>query len=303
MKITASTALLNRMAQEHRRVLSDWRALILLRRATFEIESDRRRWTNLPKQPGDLSVLFHQMHERGEIVPLKDSKHLYRVSVPYADQTFGDGLDVIFEANPYATLSHYSALFYHNLTEDFPNSWYVTVPSRGSGDFLPLGTNPEDWDGVEFPPSRTPGTIDGIRVNWIRSDPRRLFGYAEYRPFGYPVRVMTPERTLLDGLQSPGLSGGTTNVLRAWAFAKDSLNLDRLFALVERFDSVLMRQRVGFILEELGYSDALLNSWSAHGHRGGSSRLFAAAPFSSEFSSRWNLSLNAPLWPLHDEAA
>ena len=125
----------------------------------------------------------------------------------------------------------------------------------------------------------------------------------EYNQYGYPVRVTTPERTLLDGLLSPEHSGGFVNVLCAWNLAKDSLNLDRLYSQVDRFDIAILRQRVGFILEELGITDPIFDSWSAAGRRGGSSRLVAKSPFSSEFSARWNLSLNAPLWPLHDEAA
>ena len=100
----------------------------------------------------------------------------------------------------------------------------------------------------------------------------------EYQPRGYPVRITTPERTLLDGLLQPQLSGGFENVLRACVAARDTLNLEALLHDVDRFGIGVLRQRVGYILEELGIHHPELYAWQAQAKRGGSSRLVASAP-------------------------
>jgi predicted transcriptional regulator of viral defense system len=147
---------------------------------------------------------------------------------------------------------------------------------------------------------RTPDRILGRPITWHQVKPERFFGVGVYHSRGYPVRVTTPERTLLDSLQTPELSGGVDNVLRAWALARDTLDLDLLIQYVDRFDIALLRQRVGFILEELGLSHPRVEEWREVAHRGGSSKLLASAPYSPRYSERWNLSLNTSLTALHN---
>ncbi len=57
----------------------------------------------------------------------------------------------------------------------------------------------------------------------------------------------------------------------------------------------ILRHRVGFLLESLRLVHPRLGEWKKHLARGGSVKLVAAAPYASEFSADWNLSLNIPL--------
>jgi predicted transcriptional regulator of viral defense system len=284
-------------------VLSDWRALILLRRATYELTSQERRWSHFPQDPHDLTPLFRQMQQRGEIKPIKGMRHLYEVTVPYARQGFIEEEEVLFELNPYAALSHLSALAFHGLTEELPKGITAVISVDGTGGQLPLGTEPRDWEGVSFPNGRTPAKILGRPATWTRVKPERFFGFAVYQPHGYSVRAMTPERSLIDGLREPEFCGGIANVLRAWVFARDTLDLEALVHQVDRFGVAVLRQRVGYVLEELGLPHPLLDEWHRQANRGGSSRLVASAPFVSEFSERWSLSLNGPIQILREDAA
>lgn len=303
VRTTASHAILEQLAGEQRRVLSGWRGLILLRRATFSIAPNERRWSQLPQDVDDLGPLFHHMRERGEIKRIKGFRHLYEVTVPYARQGFVDEREMLFELHPYAVLSHLSALVFHGLTEEQPKGITVTVATDVQGGLLPIGTSPRDWEGVQWPGGRTPGKINGRPVQWLRIKPERFFGFADYQPLGYSMRSMTPERTLIDGLQNPNLCGGITNVLRAWVLAQDTINLDVLLHQAERFDVAVLRQRVGYIVDQLGLSHPIVERWRAASQRGGSSRLVASAPFMSTFDKRWNLSINAPVDVLHEYVA
>jgi predicted transcriptional regulator of viral defense system len=125
---------------------------------------------------------------------------------------------------------------------------------------------------------------------------------ADYQPHGYPVRVMTPERTLVDGLQQPDLCGGIETVLRAWVAARDLLDVERVIEYTERFDVVVLRQRVGYVLEAIGLGHPTLETWRRGAHRGGSSKLVGSASYAPVYSERWNLSLNAPVAALEEAA-
>ncbi len=295
MKKTAGQAIFEQLAQERRGALSDWRALVLLRRATLTTPPHLRRWTTLPTSPEEMHPLLSQMAQRSELAPLRTLHHVYRVTVPYAQHGLLGEDEVLMEAHPYATLSHHSALVYHNLTDDLPHEMIVIVPAARAGDLLPLGTTPDDWESVRLPPGQTPSRILDVRMHWVRVTPKRLFGFQEYRRQGYPVRVTTPERTLADALLDPELCGGWETVLRAWARARDTLNLNSLVHVVEQFDIAVLRQRVGFLLDELGIPSPIVEGWRAGARRGGSSRLLGSAPYAPTYSERWNLSLNASL--------
>lgn len=298
MRKTAALAILEQLAADQRRVLSDWRALILLRRATFALAPVERRWSDLPHESSDLYPLFRQMRQRGELKPIKGLQQLYEVTVPYARLGHVEEEEVLLEANPYAALSHLTALVFHRLTDELPKVITAVAPAVGTGDQLPLGTDPRDWAGLPFPNGRTPSRVLGRPLTWSRPKPERYFGVAIYQPRGYPVRVTTPERTLLDGLLAPELCGGFGNVLQAWALARETLSLDTLVSYVDRFEIAVLRQRAGFVLEELGLMHPDIERWRARARRGGSSRLVASAPYASTFNERWNLSLNAPLTAL-----
>lgn len=295
---TLSTSLLSELARDRRRVLSEWRAVLLLRRATFSIPAVERRWTVLPREIADVQPLLRQMQRRGELAALNRRPTLYKVTVPYADLRIVEENEVLMEIHPYAGVSHLSALVFHGLTDQLPKRLTALAPADGRGDLLPIGTRPEDWEGLPLVAGRRAKTVLQHPVEWSTVQPERYFGLREFAPRGYPVRVSTVERTLIDGLLKPDLSGGFDNVVQAWNLARDTLEPDVLIHLVERFDVQVLKQRAGFLLETLGISDPRLASWQRHAHRGGSSKLVASEPYAPTFSERWSLSLNGSLDPL-----
>ncbi len=299
-KATASLAILQQLAAENRRVLSDWRAVLLMRRATETIPANRRRWDKPPTSVSQVYPYLRQMRLRGEIRPVdtRPGLHIYEVTVPYASGLPRDEDEVLMEAHPYASLAYLSALSFHNLTEELPKEILAITPAIGTGDLLPPGTHRDDWEGLPLVRGSLVRRVLGRAVRWFRIDPRRYFGLGEYRPRGYPVRVTTPERTLLDGLLRPELSGGIEVVLRAWAIGRDTLDLDSLVHQVDQFGIGVLRQRVGFTMDELGLHHQALAKWQTTARRGGSSKLVGSAPYASNYSERWNLSLNAPLTAL-----
>ncbi|MGI8855404.1 MAG: type IV toxin-antitoxin system AbiEi family antitoxin domain-containing protein [Thermomicrobiales bacterium] len=281
--------------------MSDWRATLLMRRATSSLSPTERRWSNSPLSVFQVHPLLRQMERRGEIMSIPPLKNIYQVIVPYARSSAIEEYEILMEIHPYAALSHLSALAFHGLTDELPKVITTFIPTDGIGDLLPPGTTIDDWEGLALIRGRHPAQILGRPVRWTGTKLARYFGTYEYRPRGYPIRVTTAERTLLDGLLQPALSGGLTNVLKAWTAARDMLDLEALIAYVERFDINVLRQRVGFILEELTFTHAQLDRWQAHASRGGSSKLSASEPYAPTFNERWNLSLNAPTDVLRED--
>lgn len=223
--------------------------------------------------------------------------------MPYARTGPVEEDEILMEAHPYAALSHLSALVFHGFTDELPKTIFASIPAEGRGGLLPPGTDVRDWEEFALVRGRRPSQILGRPVRWAAIKPDRYFGTAEYRPHGYPVRVTTPERTLLDGLLHPEWCGGLETVLRAWALAADGLDLDALVSDVERLDVQVLRQRVGFIMDELSLAHPVLADWRQGARRGGSSKLLGSAPYASPFSESWNLSLNAPIAVLHERVA
>ncbi len=303
IKKTAASAILEQLAVENRRILSDWRAFLLLRRATFRVPPGARRWAELPRQIDELYPLLRQMGARGEIVAMPGLGRIYQVTVPYARTGVVQEDEILMEVNPYAAVSHLSALVYHGLTDDLPQELIATAPASYAGDLLPPGTTTLDWEGLSPIHGRRPNKILSWPVRWIRVTPDRYFGFREYQPQGYPVRVTTPERTLVDGLQDPSLCGGFQNVLQAWVRAHDTLDLSALVEIVDRFDVGVLRQRVGFILDQLDLSHPAVEAWRTLAKRGGSSKLLGSEPYAPTYSERWSLSINAPIAALSEGVA
>lgn len=298
--MTASGAILRGLAAENRRVLSDWRAAVLLRRATLTIDRGNRRWSDAPESVESVWPILRQMEKRGELQCIPRLRHVYVVTVPYVNTGLIDENEILMEVQPYAALSHLSALFYHDLTLDLPKQITAMVPTRKLGGLLPLDTESSDWEGLLIVRGTLPDRIQNLPIRWTQVIPNRYFGVREYRPQGYPIRVTDIERTLLDGLLNPEFSGGLDKVLRAWAGSRDMLDLPRLVDYTNLFDIGVLRQRVGFIVDQLAIHHPDIEAWRARAHRGGSSKLLGSAPYSPTYSERWNLSINAPISALEE---
>jgi predicted transcriptional regulator of viral defense system len=189
------------------------------------------------------------------------------------------------------------------MTEQLPKEIHASVPSDGAGGLLPVGTQESDWGGSALVRGHMADIIADRPVHWHRLVRGRVFGSAEYDNRGYPVRVTTPERTLLDGLVHPEWCGGFTNVLKAWAAYRDLANVETIVQYVNQFGIAVLRQRVGFLLERLHLAHPALAQWTLLARRGGSSKLNGGAAFASKYDERWQLSINAPLEPLSEEQA
>lgn len=295
MSITVLNVLEQYLATHGRRVVSDWRAALVIWKATQEIHPAERRWQEAPNSAQEARPLLDRLARRGQLKVLNKSAHLYQVASPFANVAPISEFEVLLEANPFCAISHHSAMVFHQLTLDFPNGIHACTP-RSRGGFIPLETLPSDWDVFELPPARRIKEACGTPVIW--HSVKSFAGVREARQSGFTIRITNLERTLLDGLQEPEWCGGFENVLSAWRTAKDQININTLVKVVDEMNINLLRQRAGFVLEKLGLDHPRLKDWKANAKRGGSSRLVAKEPFSATFDPAWSLSINAPIQAL-----
>ena len=294
---TIFESLEEQLAFEHRRVVSVWRAMVLLQRSFHNVPAEQRRWKAAPVNLAETQTVLHRLRSSGHLEGYQDLPSLYRVTSPYARQSPIEEHEILMELHPYAAISHLSALAFHGLTDQFPREIHITTPSGRSSRILPVGIGEKEWfSGLSEVSGSLPSHVEDLPIRRHQLD--KYFGFAEYSPNGYPVRVMTMEKTLIDGLRTPEWCGGISNVLQGWLNAKDAIKLSTVLEFTEHLNVRLLKQRVGFVLEELGFSDPQLDEWAVGAKRGGSSKLVGNSAFAPSFSDRWKLSLNASLFPL-----
>ena len=268
-------------------VAADWRVHVLLARMA------RQQNARIP----DISVALRtprQLVKRGDFAPIEGVQGVYRVVTPFARHLPAPDEAVAQEANPFAVFSFLSAMYYHGLMDEVARALFVTEYPANVFEMIPQGTTPDDWLDVPRPRRRRPARIGKRAVHWTRTKPEWAFGATVGLVQGNSVYVTDLERTLVDTLRFPDKCGGVLEVVQAWARAREDLGIDKTIRYTQRIGQGILRQRVGFMLEQLDLHHADLDAWAARSKRGGSSKLFGNREFASTYSERWNLSLNAP---------
>jgi predicted transcriptional regulator of viral defense system len=145
-----------------------------------------------------------------------------------------------------------------------------------------------------------PVTALGVQFRFVHCQRQHLFGLTHHWVTKQEkVCVSDLERTILDGLKTPHLCGGVTEVARGFWMRRNDIQVDRLVAYTKRLGVGAVAQRLGFLLEtyELGTSkhrESLLRMVTR-----AYVRLDPVLPATGKFLHRWHLQLNIPMEELH----
>jgi hypothetical protein len=271
---------LHRFGEERRRVVSAWRIAAAVRR------------TSPDSSDAEVNNQIQRCIRAGELTAIDGLSGIYTIELPFADLLPVADHHVLQEANPFAVFSHGTAMVWNGLTDQPAGRLYVTDFGRPLGR-IPLGTKPEDWAEQPLPPRRFPDSVRSVDVIWTRASSKFEYGVTIDQSQNVPCWMTNIERTLIDCLRDPSKAGGFSVVAQAWRNQLDTLKLDDLLNYAARFNSPIMRQRTGFVLEAMGIRHKRLDEWAANAKRGGSMVLVPGSPFDGKFSSRWCLALNA----------
>jgi predicted transcriptional regulator of viral defense system len=174
--------------------------------------------------------------------------------------------------NP-SMVAYWSALSHWNLTDQVPRITYVQTPARKE--------------------NRTPVVL-GMRFRIVRVKEEKFFGGLTVRIAESPVQVTDPERTLIDCLDRPELSGGVAEVARA--LREGEFDWKRATGYLRRFGSGAVVKRLGFLVESMEIAHPpepeVLREWQSL-RTTGISRLDPSSPRDTHrIATRWRIGVN-----------
>ena len=206
----------------------------------------------------------------------------------------GSSEEVACIVDPFAYVSHLSAMQKYSLTDRSPKALHLTTPRRDIWNTLRndrvRGDLPE-IEGVEMPFLHRPGFQDIIRrrpvIVQTSSHP-----WTPVSVSGEETRITSVGQTFADMINEPGSCGGMRHVLDIWEREADQW-VPEIVEAVNQLDSKIAKVRAGYIFSEvLGVDHPAISRWEEFAQRGGSRKLDPEREYFPEFSERWMISLN-----------
>jgi len=205
--------------------------------------------------------------------------------------------EIVCSADPFAFVSHLSAMAYHGLTNRMPATLFISSPS------------PKKWK--EFALERMKKDLGTYLEVYLRNGLPRLqkisfknIGKQKINCYSgihmgtfkktedEKIRVSTIGRTFLEMLQQPDLCGGIYHVIEVFEEYAEQY-LDLVVNEIENNGKQIDKVRAGYILDEIcGLEHDYSDNWLQFVQRGGSRKLDPGRNYSSEYSKKWCISLN-----------
>lgn len=168
--------------------------------------------------------------------------------------------EIALSVKPGSYLSHGTAIFLHNLTNELPRTIFVNQeqsPKPAPSGELTQASIDRAFHNQQRA-SKLAYTFDEVQVvvtagkNTEQLEVGTLDG-----PAGEKLRVTKLERTLIDSTVRPAYAGGAFHVLEAFAAAKEVLSVNILLATLKRLDyKYPYHQAIGFYMQRAGYDES-----------------------------------------------
>jgi predicted transcriptional regulator of viral defense system len=246
----------------------------------------------------DRAYLFKQIRSLDKLGILHPNKNFPKNSVYsiFGRQIISPEETVCF-VDPFAYISHLSAMEYHGLTDRLPNDiFYSTPPPKEWKEFAQKKMY-EDCKNFldEYITSGLP-LLTKIAFTKINKRPIRKYSSIHQGAFknikDRYLRVSTIGRTFLDMLREPRFCGGINHVIDIFKKYGPQYK-DLIISEFDRQGNLIEKARVGFILEEFcKITDQKIEAWALRVQRGGSRKLDPYSEYNSNYSERWCLSIN-----------
>ena len=167
--------------------------------------------------------------------------------------------EVALAIKPRSYISHYSAMFLLNLTEQIPKTIYVTydrespINKRKNIDLL-QGSIDCAFSKEKKKP-RVVASFKGYDIVLISGTDSKKTGVTNIKLFnGITIQVTNIARTLIDIVVRPELSGDVTEIAKAYSLAKNQVQIKQLKTYIKSKDYIYpYEQVVGFLMEYVGY--------------------------------------------------
>lgn len=97
-----------------------------------------------------------------------------------------------------------------------------------------------------------PQIVEGSEIRFVAVTSRKFFGSERVNVYGRTVTISSPEKTLVDCIDRPDLSGGTSELARIVHAAMKSVDADGLVESAFKMGSTALLQRLGFLTDLVG---------------------------------------------------
>lgn len=205
--------------------------------------------------------------------------------------------EIICMVDPFAYISHLSAMEYHGLTDRFSNDIFYSTPPPKDWNVFAQKKMEKDCKNFldEYLNSGLPHLV---KITFPKLNKRPLRKYSSVHQGAFKsirnrhLRVSTMGRTFLDMLREPRFCGGINHVIDIFKKYGPQYK-DLIVSEFDRHGNLIEKTRAGFILEEYcKIKNPKIETWALKVQRGGSRKLDPYSEYSPNYSERWCLSLN-----------
>jgi len=205
--------------------------------------------------------------------------------------------DIVCTVDPFAYLSHLSAMEYHGLTNRMPSKLFMSSPAPKKWKAFAnekmkkdLGEDIDDYLQNGLPALRKTKLEKLNKKEIHRFNSIHWGAYKNIKD--RTMRVSTIGRTFLDMLRNPELCGGINHVLEIYENHAESY-LKLITNEINLHGAPIDKVRAGYIMgERLKMNFDALSDWVKQAQRGGSRKLDASSEYEPVWSDTWCLSLN-----------
>jgi predicted transcriptional regulator of viral defense system len=92
-------------------------------------------------------------------------------------------------------------------------------------------------------------TVEGAEIRFVTLPIRKFFGFKSYDVYGRSTRVSEPEKTIVDCIDRPDLSGGPAEITRIVHAAMGEVDQRKLVDAALKMKSTSLLQRLGFLTD------------------------------------------------------
>jgi hypothetical protein len=159
-------------------------------------------------------------------------------------------------------LSHYTAIYLHNLTENIPKNVYTNQEQSKKPSNKNYDLQQKNIDKAFSKPMRRTNHIvffDEFNAYMLNGKNTERLGINKIEIDGEELPITDMERTLVDLSIRPGYGGGVEEILGAYINAKGQISINRLLAYLRKMNYIYpYHQVLGFYLEKAGYKESQL---------------------------------------------
>ena len=171
--------------------------------------------------------------------------------------------NVLMDINPRCYFSHYTAMFFNNLTQQIPKTIFLNTEQTPKNLGFVSAMEQNNIDLAFRNKARETNNITKYGPNKIYHLSGKFTNNlgvteTEVGETGN-VRITNIERTLIDIVVRPMYSGGIFEVVKAYQLAKGRVSVNKLLSYLQQLNfKYPYHQAIGFLLEKASYSESQL---------------------------------------------